>query len=120
MNGSGGVVEGAAGQVSLASMSCAVERHRVQVHPRPVGRDELDPDRPPVGFQGVTEQAQGGQRGSLVLSVYGQVQVPVRPRLPSEQRVDSPTASYPEFAARRSVGTAITSFGGMPVWTSPR
>ncbi len=82
-------------------MSCAVERHRVQVHPRPVGRDELDPDRPPVGFHGATEQARGGQRGSLVLSVYG-------------QGVDSPTASYPEFAARRSVGTAITSFSGMP------
>jgi len=64
------VVEVAARNVGLAPMSRAVERHRVYVHPSPAGRDEFDPDGPPVGFYGVTEQTQGVHRDSLALSVY--------------------------------------------------
>jgi len=81
-------------------MAHAVEDHRVHVHPAPPRRDKLEPDGPPVGFHGVAEQTQRVHRRSLVLSVYGEVQVSVRACLLSDQRVDPPTASDPEVAAR--------------------
>jgi len=95
----GRVVEAAAVHVGLAAMSATVENHRVQVDPATARSDELHPHGPPVGLYPVAEQAQGGRRSGFVLGVYGEIQVSVRPRLPTDQCVDSSTACDPEVAA---------------------
>lgn len=85
----GWVVKAAAAQVGLAPVPCAVEGHRVQIDPAAARRDELYPDRTPVGLHRVTEPAQGAERGRLMLGVDGEVQVAVRTRLATDERIDS-------------------------------
>ncbi len=95
----GRVVEAAAVHVGLTAMSATVEDHWVQVDPATARSDELHPHGPPIGLYPVAEQAQGAHRSGFVLGVYGEIQVSVRPRLPTDQCVDSPTARDPEVAA---------------------
>src|SRR4029453_10431210 len=86
-------------EVGLAAVPGCIENHRVNVDPASALSDQLDTNWPPVSFHAVAPTLQKAYRHRLVAGIQRQVEVTVLPRLPTNQSVDTPTASDPNRAA---------------------
>jgi hypothetical protein len=92
------IVELTAAEVGLAAVPGCVENHWVNVDPTTALSDQLDTNRSPVSLHAIAPARQNAQRHRLVSSVQREVKVTVQPRLPTNQSIDTPTASDPNGA----------------------
>ena len=95
-------------QRSLTGMALLVDHQRMDVHPAPSGCRELNPVRPPVGLDGVSQVTQCSQDVVLECPVDVEVDIPMRPGLVAHQGIDSPAPFEPESAAH---GTHSFEYG---------
>jgi hypothetical protein len=93
------IVKLPAAEVGLAALPGCVEDDGVDIDPAAVLGDKLDTNRSPVSFHAVAPALQKAHRHCLLTGVQRKVEVTVRPRLPTDQSVDTPSASNPNVAA---------------------
>jgi len=91
----------AAAEGSLSRVAPFVDHQWMNVDAPPSGGRKLDTVRSPVGLDGVPEVMERSQHLALEISVDVDVDVAMRPGLPSHERIDSPASFEPEAATYR-------------------
>jgi hypothetical protein len=97
-------------EAGLVPVALRVERQRVDVDPAAPWGGQLDAGGPPVGLHLVAETCQRGQRRGLVRGVDVDVQIPTRPGLVANERIDAqPPARLTQQPASSSASSIVST-----------
>lgn len=97
-------------------MAVSIDHQRMDVDPATSCRHELDPVRPPVGFDGVANPVKGSEHLGFVPAVDVDVDISMRTGLTACQHVDppSPSSQNRQPTERTAATTSSTSSRRIP------